>query len=98
MSNRQNRIRKKFPNVTDFVKKTKLTKLENKIPDVSNLATKTTLTAVENKIPGVSRLVQKTNYDTKINEFEKKLTNHDHNKYTTTLEYNTLVASVLMKN
>ena len=92
MSNRQNRIRKKFPNVTDFVKKTKLTKLENKIPDVSNLATKTTLTAV------VSRLVQKTNYDTKINEFEKKLTNHDHNKYITTLEYNTLAASVLMKN
>ena len=91
-------LEKKIPDVTDFVKKTKLTELENKIPDVSSLATKTALTAVENKIPDVSSLVQKTNYDTKINEFEKKLTNHDHNKYITTLEYNTLVASVLMKN
>ena len=34
--------------ITNFVKKTKLTELENKIPDVSSLATKTALTAVEN--------------------------------------------------
>ena len=43
-------LEKKIPDVTDFVKKTKLTELENKIPAVSNLATKTALTAVENKI------------------------------------------------
>ena len=30
-------LEKKIPNVTDFVKKAKLTELENKIPDVSNL-------------------------------------------------------------
>ena len=42
-------LEKKIPNVTDFVKKTKLTELE-KIPDVSTLATKTALTAVENNI------------------------------------------------
>ena len=47
----------KIPNVTDFVKKAKLTELENKIPDISNLATKTALTNVENKIPDVSNLV-----------------------------------------
>ena len=41
-------LENKIPNVTDFVKKVKLTELENKIPDVSNLATKTALTAVEN--------------------------------------------------
>ena len=34
-------LEKKIPNVTDFVKKAKLTELENKILDVSSLATKT---------------------------------------------------------
>ena len=33
-------LEKKIPNMTDLVKKTKLTELENKIPDVSNLAKK----------------------------------------------------------
>ena len=49
----------KIPDVTDFVKKTKLTELENKIPDISDLATKTALTTVENKIPDVTNLVKK---------------------------------------
>ena len=78
--------------MTDFVKKAKLTELENKIPDVSSLATKTVLTAVENKIPSVSSLLKKTDYDTKIPEIEKKLTDHNHDKYITTLEFNTLAA------
>ena len=43
------KLEKKIPDVTDFVKKVKLTGLKNKIPDISNLATKTVLTAVENK-------------------------------------------------
>ena len=50
---------KKIPDVTDFVKKTKLIELEIKIPDVSSLATKTALTLVENKMPSVSSLVKK---------------------------------------
>ena len=50
---------KKIPDVTDLIKKAKLTVLENKIPDVSSLARKTALTAVENKIPIVSSLVKK---------------------------------------
>ena len=33
-------LKNKIPDVTDFVKKAKLTDLENKIPDISNLATK----------------------------------------------------------
>ena len=80
--------------MTDFDKKVKLTELENKIPDVSNLATKTALTAVENKIPSVSNLVKKTDYDTKITEIEKKLTDHNHDKYITTPEFNTLATDV----
>ena len=67
------KLEKKNPDVTDFVRKTKLTELENKIPDVSGLATKTALTAVENKIPDVSSLVKKTNFDIKIREIKKKL-------------------------
>ena len=78
--------------LTDW--KTKLTELENKILDVSSLATKTALTVVENKIPSVISLVKKTDYDTKITEIEKKLTDHNHEKYITTLEFNTLAATV----
>ena len=77
-----------------MLKKTKLTELENKIPDVSNLATKTVLTAVENKIPSVSSLVKQTDYNTNISEIEKKLTDHNHDKYITTPEFNTEAASV----
>ena len=87
-------LEKKIPDVTDFVKETKLTELENKIPNVSSLATKAALTAVENKIPSVSSLVKKTDYNTKITEIEKKLTDHNHDKYITTPEFNTLAASV----
>ena len=87
-------LEKKIPDVTDFVKKTKLTELENKIPDVSSLATKTGLTSVENKIPSLSSLVKKTEYDTKISELEKKLSDHNHDKYITTPEFNTLAADV----
>ena len=70
-----------------FLKKAKLTKSENKIPNVSSLATKTALTAVKNKIPDVSTLVRKTNYDTKIGDLGKKLTDHGHDMYITTLEF-----------
>ena len=84
-------LEKKIP---DIVKKTKLTELKNNIPDASGLATKSALTAVENKIPNVSSLVKKTNYDTKISEFEKKLTDHNHDKYINTAQFNTLVADI----
>ena len=87
-------LEKKIPDVSNLVKKAKLTELEKKIPDVSSLATKTVLTSVENEIPSVSNLVKKTNYDTKITEIENKLNNHDHEKYITTPEFNTLAAHV----
>ena len=37
---------------------------------------------------------KKTNYDKKISQLEKKLTDHNHGKYVTTPEFNTLPASV----
>ena len=85
---------KKIPDVTDFVKKTKLTELENKVLDVSSLATKTAFTVVENRIPSVSSLVKKTDYHTKITKIENKLTDHNHDKYITMPEFNTLAANV----
>ena len=88
------KVEKKIPNVTDFVKNTKLTELENKILDVSSLVTKNALTAVKNKIPGGSSLVKTANYDTKISELKKKLTDHNHDKYITIQEFNTLAADV----
>ena len=92
--NDKTELQKKIPDLTDFVKKTKLTELENKIPDVSSLATKTALTAVENKIPSVSSLVKKTDYDTKINELEKKLTDHNHDNYI--LQLQSLILQLLV--
>ena len=51
------------------------------------------MTAHENKIPNVSNLVKKTDYDTKVNEIEKKITDHKHDKYITTLAFNKLTAA-----
>ena len=61
---------------------------------MSTFATKTALTAVENKMPVVSRLVKKTHSNTKISEIEKKLSDHNHDKYITTPEFNTLAADL----
>ena len=55
-----------------------------KIPRIS-LATNPALTAVGNKIHNISSLVKKkTDCDTKITEVEKKLSDHNHDKYITT--------------
>ena len=62
-----------FPNVTDFVKDTKITELENKIPDISNLATKTALTTAESKTPSVSNLVTKQTITLKIQKLKINL-------------------------
>ena len=57
------KIDKKIPVVTNFVKKTdfnaKVTEIEGKIPDISSLATKSALTVVENNIHDVSSAVKK---------------------------------------
>ena len=87
-------LEKKIPNVTDFVKEAKLTEFEKKISDVSNLATKIAFTTAENKIPDVSSRVKKTSNNAKVIEIENKLTDHNHYKYITTSEFNTLAKDV----
>ena len=65
--------------------------MKNKIPNITNLATTADLTTVENKIRNVSNLVEKTDYKTKSSEIKNKITtDHDHNKYITTQEFNKL--------
>ena len=71
----------------------KIIEIEGKIPSISGLAKNAALTPVENKIPKIS-LVQKTDYNTKITEIKKKLTDHNHDKYITAPEFNTMAASV----
>ena len=81
-----------------MVKKThfnaKGTEIEDKIPSISGLATNSALTAVENKILDASSLVKKTDYNAKINEIENKVNDHNHDKYITTPEFNTMAADV----
>ena len=60
------------------------------IPSISNLATQTALNAEENKIPNTNNLVKKTDYNAKITEVDNKITNHNHDEYITTPEFNKL--------
>ena len=52
------------------------------------------MTTVEKTIPSISDLVKKTDYNTKINDIENILNNHNHDKYVATTEFNTLAANV----
>ena len=71
----------------------KISDIKNKIFNITNLASTTALTAAENKIPNVSNLVKQSDYNTKISEIENKITtDHDHDKYITTQEFNKLTA------
>ena len=67
------------------------------------MASNFALTAVENKIPDVHNLVKKKkkkkkkkNYDTRISEIEKKLTDHNCNKFITTPEFNKFTAEIFV--
>ena len=91
------KIDKKIPDVSGLVKKTdfnsKISKVEGKIPSITGLATNSELTVVKHKIPDVTSLLKKTDYNTKISEIENKVNDHNHDKYITTPEFNTMAAS-----
>ena len=67
---------------------------KGEITNITNLAVTAALIAVENKIANVSNLVKKTDYNTKINEIEKKITDHNQDKYITTPESNKFTAEI----
>ena len=58
---------------TDY--NTKITEIKEKIPSITGSATISALNAVENKISNVINLVKK-DYDTKVGETGKNLTDH----------------------
>ena len=93
-------LEKKIPDTSGLVKKSnynsKISELENKILSISGLVTTSALTSVENKNPRVSNLVKKTEYNTKVTELEKKITDHSHDKYITTPEFNKLTTENLV--
>ena len=66
----------------------KVSEIEGKMPSISGLVTTSASTAIENKISSLSNLVKKTDYDTKNSKLEKKVTNHNHDNYITTPEFN----------
>ena len=73
-------------------------KLEKKIRDTSKLVKKTDyntiITEIENKSPNISNLIKITDFNTKVTKIEKKLTDHNHDEYITTPEFNDLAARV----
>ena len=77
---------------TDF--NSKISEVENQIPSITGLATNSASTAVENEIPDVSSLVKKTDYNTKISVIENKVNDHNYEKYVTTPEFDSMVATV----
>ena len=87
-------IEDKIPDISNLATETnlntKISEVKNEIPSITGLATTSALTAVENKIPDTSNLVKKTDYNTKVIEIVKKLTDHNHDKYITTTEFNKL--------
>ena len=92
-----NEVKKEIPSITNFATTTslnvKISVVKKKIPNITNLANTTALIAVENKIPNVNNLVKTTDYNTKISEIENKITtDHDHDKYGTTQEFNKLTS------
>ena len=87
-----NQNKKKNPHLADLAKNTKITETEGKILYFSALATKTGLTAVQNKIPDVNSLVKKTACNPKFSNIEKEISDHNHDKYITTPEFNKLTA------
>ena len=80
--------------VTNASLNAKINKVKGEMPDITNLATTTALTSVENKIPNVSNLFKKTDYNTKISEIEKKITDHNHDNYIITTELNKFTAEI----
>ena len=52
------------------------------------------MAAVGNKIPDASSLANKTDYDAKILDTEKNVTDHDIGEYTTTSKFNKLKIEV----
>ena len=87
-------LEKKIPDTSGLVRKLDYNAKFSKIPSITGLTSTSALTAVENKIPNISNLVKNTDYDTKISDIEKRIADHNHDKYITTPEFNKFTAEI----
>ena len=91
-------VQVEIPNITNVATNAslnaKINEVKGEILNITNLATTTAFTAVENKIPSVTNLAKKTDYNTKVNKIEKKITDHNHDKYITTPDFNKFTAEI----
>ena len=97
LNTKKNQVKGEILSITNLVTtaalNAKVNEAKVKIPNITNVASTTAaLTTVENKIPNVSTVVKKNDSYTKISETEKKITDHDHDKYIITPEFNKLRA------
>ena len=87
-------IEDKIPDITNLATKTtvisKIHEVKVQMLSITYLTGTAALTAVENKIPNVSELVKKADYNTKVSKIKRKITNHDHDKYIVTPQFNKL--------
>ena len=84
-----------------FLKTSFLTKLLSLLKStgvVSNFWTSNFFTLLFKLLKSKLNLVRKTDYNTKINEIENKTTNHSHDKYITTPEFNKLTEKILQQD
>ena len=95
---------KKILGIVNFLKtnhNTKISETESRIPSIRGFATSFTLTAVENKVTDLSSFVKKkkkTDYETKILEIKKKVTDQSDDKYITNSKFHNLTAKKKKKN
>ena len=88
---------KKILGIVNFLKtnyNTKISETESRIPSIRGFATNFTLTAVENKVTDLSSFFfkKKTDYETKILEIKKKVTDQSDDKYITNSKFHNLTA------
>ena len=92
MKNIENQILDITNLATNVSLNTKIKWIKDEILSVINLATTAVLTFFEYKKPNISNLVKKTDCNTKVNKIEKKIIDHDQDKYITTPEFTKLTA------
>ena len=90
-------IENQIPDITNLATNvslnTKIKWIKDEILSVINLATTAVLTSFEYKKPSISNLVKRTDCNTKVNKIEKKIIDHDHDKYVTAPEFTKLASS-----
>ena len=86
----------KIPDITNVAIKTslnpKINEVKGEISNITNVDTASAFAFVENKIPSISNL--KTDYNTKINETEKKITGHNDDKCIATPDFSKVTAEM----